>query len=204
MLKHLKGLGNTLPVEVFHFPDELQAQDERADIESLGAQIVQIRGVKKIDGAWKNFQIKGLALLQSSFSELIYLDSDNTPLRNPEVLFDSPLYEDNGRAAFWPDVTKDHATNAVWRVIGEPCSLNEWSFESGQIVIDKAGNNGLNTAALWLAAGMMAHHEFWFRLAGGDKDTFRWAFRALDIPYAAAPRWMSALGVLDGSQFCGQ
>lgn len=203
-LRHLKGLGNTLPVEVFHFPDELKSSEERQEIEKLGSKIIEVRDTTKIAGAWKNFQIKALAMLQSSFTELVYLDSDNTPLRPLEGLFDSATYKDNGRAAFWPDISKDYAGNAVWRVIGDTCSLDEWTFESGQIVIDKTGNEGLNTAALWLSAGMMAHHAFWFRLAGGDKDTFRWAFRALDIPYASAPRWMSALGFMDGERFCGQ
>lgn len=204
MLKHLKRLGNTLPIEVFHFPGELGGADQRNAIQSLGARIVEVEGVSKVDGAWKNFQIKSVAILQSSFTELVYLDSDNVPLRKVDELFDAQVYQENGRAAFWPDIYKDHVTNAVWRVIGETCSLNEFTFESGQIVIDKAGNNGLNTAALWLAAGMSFHHDFWFKLSGGDKDTFRWAFRALDIPYAAAPRWMSALGIMDGDKFCGQ
>lgn len=45
-------------------------------------------------------------------------------------------------------------------------------FASGQILIDKKGNNGLNVAALHVAAHMQEEHEFYFRLSEGDKDTF--------------------------------
>jgi alpha 1,2-mannosyltransferase len=71
----------------------------------------------------------------------------------------------------------------------------------------QAGNNGLNLAALHLAAYMQADHAFWFRLCGGDKDTFRWAFRALDLPFAVSPMWAVPVGQRNGyenARFCGQ
>ena len=79
---------------------------------------------------------------------------DNVPLRDPTHLFDAPLYLENGRAAFWPDLYKDHTDNAIWRVVGDTCDMDHWTFESGQIVIDKAGNGGLNLVALHIAAYM--------------------------------------------------
>jgi hypothetical protein len=45
-------------------------------------------------------------------------------------------------------------------------------LESGQILINKSGNNGLNLAALHVAMHMQLEHEFYFSLSGGDKDTF--------------------------------
>jgi hypothetical protein len=42
----------------------------------------------------------------------------------------------------------------------------------GQILISKSGNNGLNLAALHVAAHMQLEHQFYFRLSEGDKDTF--------------------------------
>ncbi|OCF31451.1 hypothetical protein I316_06853 [Kwoniella heveanensis BCC8398] len=205
-IKHLRRLNVDLPIEVFHYSDELHDEGQRREIESLGAQLREAKGLNKVEGVWKNWQIKGLALVQSSFREILYLDSDNVPLRSPAHLFDAPLYTSNGRAAFWPDLSKDHPDNAIWRIVGETCSLDDWTFESGQIVIDKAGNNGLNLAALVIASGMMEDREFWFHMCGGDKDTFRWAFRALDIEFAVSPRWMSALGIknaYENGRFCG-
>ncbi|KAG8862786.1 hypothetical protein FRB96_000796 [Tulasnella sp. 330] len=210
VLRHLRRLNNTLPIELFHFPRELTDEVQRETIRGLGASIREISGVQKSPGAWKNFQIKGLAITQSSFREVLYLDSDNIPLRNPSHLFNSPIYlDDDTRAVFWPDLSKDHATNAIWRLIGDQCTLDHWTFESGQIVIDKAGNHGLNLAALWIASGMMGSgpdgRDFWFHMCGGDKDTFRWAFRVLRLNWGSPPRWMSALGGLSemANRFCG-
>jgi alpha 1,2-mannosyltransferase len=108
------------------------------------------------------------------------------------------------------DYQFNQADNPVWRVLGKACSHNEWEVESGQILIDKRGNNGLNLAALHVADHMQANHDFWFLLSGGDKDTFRYAFWALRAHYFAAPRWLSPLGTAFGQDavwqegvFCG-
>lgn len=101
-------------------------------------------------------------------------------------------------------ITLIQADNAVWRVLGKTCSYDEWEVESGQILIDKRGNEGLNLAALHIANHMQANHDFWFLLSGGDKDTFRYAFWALRATYFAAPRWLSALGTSLGQGAPGQ
>ena len=49
---------------------------------------------------------KGEAIVKSSFSEVLYLDSDNVVLADPAFLFDSPVYKEH-RAVFWPDITRD-------------------------------------------------------------------------------------------------
>jgi hypothetical protein len=48
------------------------------------------------------FQIKAAAIINSSFKELLYLDSDNLPAHDPTFLFDTPEYKSTG-ALFWPD-----------------------------------------------------------------------------------------------------
>ena len=95
-------------------------------------------------------------------------------------------------------------------MFGKTCDYTEWEVESGQVLINKRGNDGLNLAALHIAAHMQAEHNFWFSLSGGDKDTFRYAFWALSAQYLAAPRWLSALGSSNGrdatwqqGRFCG-
>lgn len=53
MLKHLRSVGNHLPVEVFHYEGELQDHNQRREIEGLGATLRQAVGVEKQAGAWK-------------------------------------------------------------------------------------------------------------------------------------------------------
>lgn len=166
--KHHKS---TLPVQIFHFPGEITDGNERKELESLGAELVQFEGVQKLN-IWKNFHIKCLSILKSTFDEVLYLDSDNVPLADPTFLFNDRGYLTKGRAVFWPDINRDHPENAIFRILGETCNHAEWQIDSGQIVIDKRGNDGLNLAALHLANAMQTDHEFWFKLSGGDKDTF--------------------------------
>lgn len=49
---------------------------------------------------------KGEVLARSSFSEILYLDSDSVPLTDPTFLFDSPTYKQHG-AVLWPDFNRD-------------------------------------------------------------------------------------------------
>lgn len=125
---------------------------------------------KKAPGRWKNFELKAEAILRSSFDEVLYLDSDNYPLSDVGALFDSSLFRDvrGGNAIFWPDLNRDHPDNPIHRVLGIPCH-NAWELDSGQILIAKSGNDGLNLAALYLAQYMAEEGDFWF--SGGDKDT---------------------------------
>lgn len=125
---------------------------------------------KKAPGQWKNFELKAEAILRSSFDEVLFLDSDNFPLSDVTPLFDAPLYTDSrgGQAVFWPDLNRDHPDNAIHRVLGVPCH-NAWQLDSGQILIAKSGNDGLNLAALYLASHMQTEGGYWF--SGGDKDT---------------------------------
>jgi alpha 1,2-mannosyltransferase len=98
------------------------------------------------------------------------MDSDNLPLADPADLFETVEYKSSG-SAFWSDVSKDHPDNAVFRVLGIPCNDDHWTAETGQMVFDKRGNDGLNLAVLHLAEGMMGDAE-WGKFGWGDKDTF--------------------------------
>jgi len=97
-----------LPIEIFSFPGEIKSQGILDELQSFDAVHHELSDLHQIPGAWKNFHLKAAALIASSFAEVLYLDSDNVPLRDPEYLFDSPAYQENGRAVFWPDYNKDH------------------------------------------------------------------------------------------------
>lgn len=48
---------------------------------------------------------KAAAIINSRFNEVLYLDADNSVARNPEYLFEEPMYKERG-ALFWPDFWK--------------------------------------------------------------------------------------------------
>ncbi|ORY30610.1 mannosyltransferase putative-domain-containing protein [Naematelia encephala] len=206
LLKHLKHFKCPLPIEIFHFPGEMGDEKENTVIRKLGAKIRQVS--KEPRAGRNNYQIKIYAILESSFDEVLYLDSDNIPLRDPSYLFKSHLYQ-TYRAVFWPDGWKDHAYNAIWRIFGQDCHMNDFTFESGQIILDKTAHRGLFRAALWMAAGMLVDQDFYGQMLLGDKDTFRWSWNALELEYGRAPRLFGALGHPDHPEeqgegrFCG-
>lgn len=75
--------------------------------QGINSFFFQLPDIEKLKGAWKNFQLKGAAIAASTFAEVLYLDSDNVPLRDPTDLFSDPSYKTTG-AVFWPDYNKDH------------------------------------------------------------------------------------------------
>jgi alpha 1,2-mannosyltransferase len=62
--------------------------------------------------------------------------------------------------------------------MGIDCT-NEYEQESGQMVIRK----NLKWEALNLATFMQVNNDLYFELIAGDKDTFRFAWRALGQSY---------------------
>nr|XP_031863937.1 uncharacterized protein CI109_000581 [Kwoniella shandongensis]KAA5531009.1 hypothetical protein CI109_000581 [Kwoniella shandongensis] len=189
MLRHV--LHTTLPIEVYHFPDELQEAAARAElVDNFNVKLVQIDSKRSGDKSWL---IKNEAFLTTNFTEFIYLDSDNIPLIDPRTLFDGVEYQQSG-SVFWGDLNKDHPDNAIFRIVGKTCTDEHWPAETGQIIFDKRGNNGLNLAILHLSNHMMQNPDMYGFLSYGDKDTFRYSFYALGLPYQQAPKMFASAG----------
>ncbi|WWC69800.1 uncharacterized protein I206_103743 [Kwoniella pini CBS 10737] len=56
-IKHLRRLNVDLPIEVFHYSDELTDGNQRGEIENLGATLREAKGLSKVEGVWKNWQV---------------------------------------------------------------------------------------------------------------------------------------------------
>ncbi|WWC63550.1 uncharacterized protein I303_106154 [Kwoniella dejecticola CBS 10117] len=189
MLRNI--LRTTLPIEVYHFPDELQDANERAKlVQEYDIRLKEVNG-KAPDG--KSWLIKNSAFLASNFTEFVYMDSDNIPLVDPRTLFDSIEYQQSG-SVFWADLNKDHPDNAIFRIVGKTCTDEHWPAEAGQMLFDKRGNSGLNLAILHLSNHMMTNPDMYGFLSYGDKDTFRFSFYALGLPYQQAPKIFATTG----------
>lgn len=61
--------------------------------------------------------------------------------------------------------------NPVWRMLGMQCKRQDYQLDSGQILIDKRGQQGMNLAALIAASEMQQDFDFWFKLSGGVSET---------------------------------
>lgn len=107
VIKQIRATGSTLPIELFipssseyekKFCDEvLPGYNARCNVfdDDFSAELADKFGIG-------GYQYKMLAMLSSEFENIIYLDSDNFPVRNPEFILDSALYKEKG-LIIWPD-----------------------------------------------------------------------------------------------------
>jgi alpha 1,2-mannosyltransferase len=174
LLSELKRLNVSLPIEGFHRPGELSDRN-RALVEGLGLPLT----LRQIDDDVARFGLKPFSIWRASFREVLWLDCDCFPLRDPSFLFDDPEYQAKG-SLFWRDVfgvdrcSVWHPSADVWPVFNVPPNDAE-EFDTGQLLIDKE--------RCWSELGLVVHFnrrsDVYYRHVWGDKDTFRLAWQNL-------------------------
>lgn len=160
--------GCRLPIEVWHFGGAEMSPRMKRLLRELEADTVDAEAVlegraETIENGW---QLKACALMWSRFEQVLMLDADQVPLRDPSDLFEWQLYRDTG-AVFWPDIVDILASNPIWEV----CDLeprDHPAIESGQLLIDKARH----WRELQTAVHLNGQASYFYRMLYGDKDTF--------------------------------
>ncbi|KAG2436436.1 hypothetical protein HXX76_006739 [Chlamydomonas incerta] len=159
---------------------------------AVAAAIAQVPGAPASPG----YGYKVAALLMSSFAEVLFLDSDNAVLRDPTYLFHSAAYRDTG-ALLWPDWWTHTAAKEAPRILNVSASrmpLN--TFESGQMVLDKARHwRGLLAAAYMNMHGGLFWELLHCYVGKGDKETFAYGMLAAGEPYWVSPVPAGSVGV---------
>eukprot|EP00198_Chlamydomonas_reinhardtii_P010664 XP_001700001.1 predicted protein [Chlamydomonas reinhardtii] len=125
--------------------------------------------------------------------QVLFLDSDNAVLRDPTYLFDSPAYRDTG-ALLWPDWWSSTAAKEAPRILNVSASrMPHNTFESGQMVLDKARH----WRGLLIAAYMNMHGRLFWELLHcyGDKETFAYGMLAAGEPYWVSPVPAGSVGL---------
>lgn len=184
LIRQLRALGCELPIQIWHLGPEEISDSIREYVSNVdNVELVDTRAIAhkyniKRVGGWES---KIYAIMYSPFKEVLFLDSDNVPVKNPEYLFDSPEYLNTG-SVFWPDYERLEANRSIWQV----CNVeyrDEPEFETGQILVNKA--------ACWkelaVTKHMNEHSAFYYRHIWGDKDTFHMAWRACNREYSMPP-----------------
>ncbi|GAA5923059.1 hypothetical protein JCM1841_000298 [Sporobolomyces salmonicolor] len=199
-LRLLRSVYNTtLPAEIFHFPSESPSPSALEEFKALNASVISLETLSKdpSPGRTKSFHVKGAAIVESHFDEVLYLDSDSLPVRSIDGLFDSREFRQMG-AVFWPDFWKDQPENAIWSILGVQCR-DEWTMEAGQILVRKSQH----LDALLLVEHMLKNWHFWFGFSDGDKDLFRYAFLALRKRWAIPSRSLASASWVDANAVGG-
>lgn len=146
------------------------------------------------NGPRSRFGWKVLAILQSSFKKILWLDTDCIPLVNPGKLLENEDFSRHG-AVFWPDLTGNQCNpqdvsiwpsgsseGALWNTFNIKFDFKNWKhvqeMESGQMLIDSEAFY----SALKLTY-FLTEHGIFQQFAYGDKEAFRWSWLILDQSY---------------------
>ena len=228
-LRMLRRTNCTLPVELWMVDeaefDEPMCKGELADLGVTcrvisrivgSAAIRSIRGfapmLRTIIGKHSRafYQTKALAILLSSFETILFMDADNFPLYDPEILFASHPFADTGIIA-WPDFWRSSVSGHFYNISNMNIShaspdphhhklAESGTVESGQIMWNKRTH--WKTLVLAVYYNIFGPNFFYplFSLGApgqGDKETFIMAARVLDDDYYFVARPVVAIGHYD-------
>ncbi|GLC36605.1 hypothetical protein PLESTM_000470500 [Pleodorina starrii] len=190
----LRRTGCILPVELWFPVEEFPTPAVEAALQDLG---VTSRRLAARDLPQRGYGVKVAALLLSSFREVLFLDSDNTVLRDPTYLFESEPYTSTG-ALLWPDYWDRTAAPEVARILNiSSAHMPVGTFESGQMVIDKARHwRGLLVAAYMNVYGTTFSELLSCYIGKGDKETFAYGLLAAGEPMWVSPVKPGSAGVV--------
>ena len=106
IIKVIRNLTPNLPIEVL-IPDMLLLESDNnfcSMIEDMNAKCIFLKDYfDQQFYMYKSYQFKSLALLLSSFENVLLLDADNYPLVNLDNIFEHKEFVDNGMIV-WPDM----------------------------------------------------------------------------------------------------
>lgn len=122
-IQQIRMLGCELPIEVF-IGDESEYEEEFCEIilpkynarcSVLHQEIGDIS--KKLSSKISGYQYKNLAFLVSKFENILFLDADNVPMKDPTPLFNSKVMNDHG-LVIWPDAWARTTTPKYYEIAG--------------------------------------------------------------------------------------
>ena len=189
-LRMQRRTGSELPVEVFMARSEYEEYACTNILPSLNARCVIFEDILDVvphtSGQVEHFQYKAIALLFSSFDEVLFTDSDSFPVQNPEILFTTEPFLSH-KMIVWPDFWINSASTQYYNISSQkvPPMAQRSSCETGQFVFSKATHaKTLMLALYYNYYGPSHYYELMSQGAygTGDKETFLHAATSLGEP----------------------
>ncbi|KIW98178.1 uncharacterized protein Z519_01762 [Cladophialophora bantiana CBS 173.52] len=207
-IRMLRRAESELPVEVFVAdPSEWDEQICNVVLPALNAKCLLFSDIfhtANTGVSIDRFQFKIMAILFSSFEEVLLLDSDAFPIHNPLSLFQEEPFKSNGLIV-WPDFWYASESPYYFEIakIDRIPALNERAaVESGEVMYSKVKHHlSIMLAAYYNYYGPTYYYPLFSQGAPGqgDKETFAWAATALKEPFYAVHQRVMALGRHDTS-----
>lgn len=201
-LRMLARLGSTLPMEVFlEAGEEYESHICEEVLPVLNARCVilaEILNTAPHPRQIGRFQLKIFSIMFSSFEEVLFLDADSLPVRDPITLFRSEPFKTTGMVT-WPDFWYMTPSKYYFEISGtsQPSNALRQATESGQLLISKKTHwNTLLIAAYYNYWG--PEHYYPLLAQGGagegDKETFIPAARVAGEPFYQISEKVVAIG----------
>lgn len=117
-IKMLRSAGSKLPVEL------IVPNDSDYDVDLCDRILPALNGRCKVMADYlprefvkeiKGYMMKNVALLISSFKNVLYLDADNIPIQNPDSLFVNPPFTNN-HLIIWPDLWRRSTSPNYYKI----------------------------------------------------------------------------------------
>lgn len=183
-ISRIRSNGWDWPIQVWflgskELPTDLRRRFAHLDVEFVDAARVRKEFPCRILTGW---ELKSFAIEHSPFRDVLLLDSDSAPVRDPFPLFDSPEFLEAG-AIFWPDIKPCMESDKAFGFIGAHKPPNYVEVESGQLMLDKVRC----WRAFELVRWINSNSDFWFKYFHGDKSSWDLAFLRVGQPYFMAP-----------------
>ncbi|RVX74184.1 hypothetical protein B0A52_02016 [Exophiala mesophila] len=207
-IRMLRRTWSLLPVQVF-LADESEYDDDICDnvLPTLNAKCLLLSDVFHTANsgvAIDRYQFKVMAILFSSFEQVLLLDSDSFPLHDPEQLFEQEPFNRTGMVV-WPDFwfpSESPYYFEIAKISPVPNLTDRPSVESGELLYSKSKHA--------LSIMLATYYNYWgpsyyYPLLSqgapgqGDKETFAWAAAALGFPFYAVREPVAALGRSDSN-----
>lgn len=134
-IKSLRSLGSQLPIEVvIPSVDEYEADLCERVFPALNAKCILLpqalgENVSK-QFSFKGYQYKALALIVSSFENVLLLDSDNVPVHSPDHLFVNEPFISKGLIT-WPDFWRRATSPKYYQIANIPVKKERvrWGYD---------------------------------------------------------------------------
>lgn len=205
-IRMLRALNCSLQIEIWYRPDEFNMESNAAmrDIRDRFGPV----SFQPVDNIYATgFLAKIHAIYHSKLDQVLFLDADNSPVRDPTYLFDIPEFTSTG-ALFWPDfwhpehtIFNIHPESLLWELLGMPF-VDMFEQESGQIVIDRVRHASAVAMVHYYGFHRPKHLDR-YKLVHGDKDLFRLAWLKIKQPFHMVQHPPGVAGTLLAGQFCG-
>lgn len=179
-----EDLNCTAPIEIWHagqaeIPHAIRAVFEELSCTFKDAYDTDLEpGEPPVRDGW---HLKLHALKYASFAEVLMIDADQVPVRDPMCVFDWEGYGKTG-AVFWPDVVAFAETSTVWEVLGLP-QQEMVAWESGQLCVDRLRHG----RAIGASKRILENADAFAGTIYGDKDALGLGWLVTEASHLRVP-----------------